>query len=158
MPLAITKEQRRQLARSAAENHVIFERSFLVFSAEVAGANFGKNQVATFTAESILRDEGIPYIRCRGAYKGNAENSFLVNLRDTNVPQILELAAEFEQESILCVGPAAETDDVEGWLIDVENRRFTPLGRLRGLCLDDLPNVNAYTEIGDVLFTFEEGE
>ena len=102
----------------------------MILSAEKHGLNQMENEQRTAELESCLRMYGAPFKQVEGAYKGVTEIAFVVVLparwafqRET-IDELLSLAADFEQESVLVV----HANDSAADFINVETRESTPAG------------------------------
>lgn len=94
---------------------------YIIFSASLSTATQTENIIRTSEMIQALTKRGIQYKIIEGSYKGARETSFIA----VYDPVIEDLAASFEQESVLILGPF---DDAK--LVYLNTEQTVNLGKL----------------------------
>lgn len=120
--------------------------TYIVISAEKSTLPARENIYRSAELVEILKERGYPFRLATGSYRGVRETSYVVQVtRYTEVNDLRQLAAEFEQESIL------EIKLQHGWLLFTDGTE-----EYLGTTVEATGTEEAYTQVGSRLFTFRK--
>lgn len=115
-------------------------------SAERANLDSLTNKSNTVYLQWLLDQAGLAYDVVLGSYEGSEETAFQVHVEPDSVSELVAIAKEFSQESIMTVDHLNRTN-----FIKVSNGFVTEGGLLRKIPSNDLPD--AWVKINDEYFS-----